>query len=285
MKLFSQRKGFEPVKSVLQVESMNSEMRNGLWDALGIHYWDQMRMRTSIWQRRDIEELCKQLWHLFFKRPIDTINSYWEETYKFLREYYFSCEWYEVYDFIEFIANHYRDNDRPLVNKKFMQFCNSILKRELSGYRFVGGTIAQLTSEEEVIEIEEALRVENSLTPVAIHIKRALDLLADRKSPDYRNSIKESISAVEAICRIVTGDAKATLGHALKAIEKETPLHSAFRSAFGSLYGYTSDAEGIRHSLLQESNLDFEDAKFMLVACSGFVNYLVSKSIKVGIKR
>lgn len=35
--------------------------------------------------------------------------------------------------------------------------------------------------------------------------------MADRQNPDYRNSIKESISSVEAIIRIAQGN-KETLG-------------------------------------------------------------------------
>jgi len=190
-------------------------------------------------------------------------------------------EWYEAYDFIEFVVKNYPDEP---ANRKFKDYCNSILKNELSAYRFVGEEIAQITSEEEIAEIQEAL--EESSRPVNIHLRTALNLLADRKSPDYRNSIKESISAVEAICKLITGNVKATLADALKEIEKEkkVELHSALKKAFDSLYGYTSDAEGIRHALLSESNLDFEDAKFMLVSCSAFVNYLITKSSKAGIK-
>jgi hypothetical protein len=35
---------------------------------------------------------------------------------------------------------------------------------------------------------------------------------------------------------------------------------------------------------MDEDKIDFEDAKFMLVSCSTFVNYLVVKSSKAGIK-
>jgi hypothetical protein len=48
-----------------------------------------------------------------------------------------------------------------------------------------------------------------------------------------------------------------------------------------ALYGYTSDSSGIRHALQDEPNLDFVDAKFMLVACSAFVNYLTDKAASV----
>jgi hypothetical protein len=126
--------------------------------------------------------------------------------------------------------------------------------------------------------------LEGPFKPVNAHLKKALDLLSDRKKPDYRNSIKESISAVEAICNLITSNTKATLGQALKEIEEKAKLHSALKKAFNSLYGYTSDAEGIRHALLDESSLDFEDAKFMLVSCSGFINYLKVKASKTGIK-
>ena len=50
--------------------------------------------------------------------------------------------------------------------------------------------------------------------------------------------------------------------------------------AVGSLekiYFYTNSEGGLRHSLLDESKVDQADAKFMLVSCSAFVNYIISK--------
>ncbi len=108
--------------------------------------------------------------------------------------------------------------------------------------------------------------------------------LADRQNPDYRNSIKESISAVESLCCIIADGKKATLGDALKIIKDKIPLHTALEKAFQKLYGYTSNAEGIRHALMDESSLSQEDAIFMLVSCSTFTNYLVAKASKAGIK-
>src|SRR5258708_2979163 len=72
---------------------------------------------------------------------------------------------------------------------------------------------------------------------------------------------------------------KATLGDALKKLEEiGISLHPALKSAFSQLYGYTSDASGIRHSLLAQSVLDLEDAKLMLVLCSAFVNFLKARN-------
>lgn len=289
MTLFSQRKGIKPVKSVMQIDSMDNDLRNGLWNALTVYYWNKVEADYGFYlnktENSNIVYLIRSLWHYYFKKPIDTIQQQWDETYNGIRKYFFECEWYEVYDFIEFVANNYIDKSYGLsANKEFIDFCNSVLQQELSAYRFVNGKIIQITAEEEISEIEKTLEATKPLKPVFHHIKRAIDLFADRKSPDYRNSIKESISAVEAICNLLTKNTKATLGQALKEIEKKVELHPALKNAFDSLYGYTSDAEGIRHALLDEPNLDFEDAKFMLVSCSAFINYLISKASKAGIK-
>lgn len=281
MELFSQRKGIKPVKKVMQVDNIDDDLRNGLWNALTFYYWDKTSGYSFLSMSQDLYFFFRLLWHLYFKKTIDTLNDSWQATYQEIREYYFNCTWFEVYDFVEFISRNYPDE---LTNKEFIASCNNILEKELSAYRFIDGKITQMTLEEEIAEIEEALETTKPLKPVFHHIKSALDLFADRKSPDYRNSIKESISAVEAICNLITKDTKTTLGQALKEIEKKMTLHPALKKAFDSLYGYTSNAEGIRHALLDEPTLDFEDAKFMLVSCSGFINYLLAKSSKAGIK-
>ncbi len=155
----------------------------------------------------------------------------------------------------------------------------------MSAYRFVNGRIVEMTSEEEIAEVEEAQRPTGRLKPVSRHLNNALALLADRNSPDYHNSIKEAISAVEAMCNLVAGSSSAALGNALKELDrkKTVTMHPALKDAFNKLYGYTSSADGIRHALLEESDLDFEDAKFMLVSCSAFINYLKAKSAKAGL--
>jgi len=149
----------------------------------------------------------------------------------------------------------------------------------MSAYRFVDGQITRITEKQEIAEIEEAL--EKSTGPVNSHVRRALELLSDRESPDYRNSVKESISAVESYVGITVGE-KGTLGQLLKKLEDEIGLHRALQTAFSSLYGYTSDEGGIRHALTDTEKVDFHDAKFMLVVCSAFINFSQGKVQSAG---
>jgi hypothetical protein len=116
---------------------------------------------------------------------------------------------------------------------------------------------------------------------VKLHIQTAIHLLAEKESPNYRNVIKESISDVEAICQVILKDKNAELGRALSILKAKFGLHEALEQGFKKIYGYTSDADGIRHALLAKDKLDVEDARFMLVSCSAFINYLIVKSDKM----
>ena len=75
----------------------------------------------------------------------------------------------------------------------------------------------------------------------------------------------------------ITGDESSTLGQALKVIDKENNIHPALKDAFSKLYGYTSDKGGIRHAMLEDPKLSSSDAKFFLMSCTSFINYMKSK--------
>ena len=282
MKKFSERYGFTKLREKMQLESVDIALRNRLWNLLMVHYWWRAKEYTIFPYESDITREMKNfligLWDEYFQKTLDTLPYKWDEAYREIRGYFFDCKWYEVYDFLEYIANNYPNKS---VNEKFMKDCNVVLEQELSAYRFVGGQITRITAEEEMSEVEKALK--SPVEVVRVHLETALKFMSDKKSPNYRNSIKESISAVEALCKIISKDEKATLGKALDIIEEKIGLHKALKRAFDSLYGYTSSAEGIRHALLEEPNLTFEDAKFMLVSCSAFINYLISKASKIGL--
>jgi hypothetical protein len=216
---FSERMGFKPIKNIIQIDSMDTELRNSLWNALVIFYWEHIPNDTyfkyvkrdkytgqSDVSKNEFSSLIFKLWEHYFKHSLHELPNIWTDrrqlckttVYGAIYNYFFNCEWYEVYDFVEFIPENYYSYNYKDRNKKFVEYCNAIMKRELSVYRFVDGKIARLTSEEEIISVEEAIDIGDQLKPVSLHMKQALDLFADRKSPDYRNSIKESISAVES---------------------------------------------------------------------------------------
>jgi len=70
---------------------------------------------------------------------------------------------------------------------------------------------------------------------------------------------------------------KGTLGELIKKLQNEIGLHPALSGALNKLYGYTSDEDGVRHAILDSDTVGLEDAKFFLVTCSAFINFVTAK--------
>ena len=64
----------------------------------------------------------------------------------------------------------------------------------------------------------------------------------------------------------------------MKELEKKG-LNPILKSAFNKLYGYTSSSDGIRHGAIEDTEVSYSLAKFMFVACSIFVNYLIDMNL------
>ena len=101
---FSQRKGLKPIAEVIQTDSMNSELRNSLWNALDVEIWSSVRFV----RHGDIDRFSKALWSDFFKEPIDSRPGPSDEIRERIRDRFFGYEWFEVYDFLEFVVEHYQ---------------------------------------------------------------------------------------------------------------------------------------------------------------------------------
>lgn len=176
-------------------------------------------------------------------------------------------------------SNHYK-YDKLFAS--IVDYINGGFESCYYGYRVVNLLITPITEEQEIESIEKALS-ENK-DNVKEHLKRAVEHFSNRESPDYRNSIKESITAVEVICRELTGEN--TLGKALKKLEKNgVKIHPQLREAYSKLYDYSNqDETGIRHALMdivEEYTPTYNEAYYMLVSCSAFINYLRGISTKI----
>lgn len=278
---FSQKIGKTSFRDSIQIESIDEKLENRLWNVILLDFFEKNK-NTSNYYDSDSNEVAVYIyiWMEFFGKRRDEIpvdyngNITFTKNVGFLKDWFFKCQWYEKYDFLECLSKL----DLKYFELGFIEECNESLKREMSAYRIVDGFIVQITSEEEIIEIEEAIINSSKWEPVNTHLKTAIEYFSNRENPDYRNSVKESISAVESLCKIIVGNDNTTLAPALKIIEEKHKIQGALRSAFTALYGYTSGAGGIRHSLLEDDIIVMmEDAKFMLVSCSAFINYLKVK--------
>lgn len=281
--LFSERNGYVKPVEVLKRKELDKEGQIALCNcfdhlALWLNQYD-----ASISNRYNKSYLLleENIWCFFLNQRR---NDYYKHNgHKVVATEYLldnSIEWFNKFDLIEYSIQYLNDvaeedGEIQFIVDNFMLLINDTFKRLNYAYRIVENHIVEITDDEEVKEVEEALAQDQTIQK---HLSAALKHLSYRPNPDYRNSIKESISAVEALCREITGET--TLGDALHKLEKNgVKIPTFLKSGIEKLYVYTNDKRtGIRHALMDEAEApQYDEAKFMLVACSAFVNYIQGK--------
>ncbi len=274
MARFSERIGVTQVRSVIQVESIDVPLRNKLWSVLYVYLDPDNDSSLALSPH---EALYRDIWLNFFERPIDRMPVYSSRFVEEMRSYFYAEDWYKPYDLLEFCLT------RPGgLGSGAIELANLVLQDYLSGYRFVSGKLVPVTDDSHIQAIEDALAT--ATNPARTHLNKSLALLGDRQYPDSENAMKEAISAVEATCSAIVGQRGASLGDALKKLEDAgVVIHPALKGAWLKVYGYTSDADGIRHALHGESSATVDDALYFLVTCSAFVSLLTTKAAAVGL--
>lgn len=278
MRWFSERFGHKLPPSDLKEDEMPDSLVSALWDILCEFclYPIDERDIAGLYEgySPNFDKFSRVIWSEILRKPIDTRPHIAENCYKKLREMFFSGKFYERYDIIEIsgkITNHHWE---------YYTRCNSVFERERAAFRFAGDQLVRISDPVELEEVEKAMS-SGPAEAVRMHIHRAAELYSDRRAPDYRNSIKESISAVEAAVSFISGRKAVGVSKQLQDVLADAVLHPALRQGFEKLYAYTSDADGIRHALMEDGrNLTQEDARYMLIACSAFANYLLALSAR-----
>lgn len=286
---FSDRNGIKPENIEIQLKDFDKRTRIQLKNMISQMY-DEVYQHELYCSRRYIQDFIRFILGSVYSEPVDARLIYEDDpVINMIDDTIFNGEYDEVITLVEAIIqywdsylkknrgyNYYDKYYEKYKGESIYEVANRCFEREYIGYRFIDDKVSPISDTYEVDTIQKAL--ESKHTPVYAHISKANTLLADRENPDYENSIKESISAVEAMCEIITGlkGKEATLGNMLKKLEESgVEIHKGLKSAFNILYGYTSDANGIRHAGdIGGSASTFAEAKFMLVSCCAFINYL-----------
>ena len=282
MALFSERYGYTKPSEVLIREEMTQEIENAICSSFDIlNNYLIKNFNGDVY--KDLE---LYLWTDFLnERYNDFYSDYGGHmivaTHVLKSKDY---EWFLKLDLVEksvkwLYAMGKKNQGIKITAGNFTSKINHEFERLNYAYRFVDTEIVELTNEQEIKSIETCLATSGN--NVRMHMSTALELISERPVGKYSNSIKESISAVEAVCREITGEKD--LGRALDClIKKGVVIPQSLKNAFNKLYDYTNDKEtGIRHALMDESGEykpTYAEALFMLVSCSAFVNYINGKS-------
>jgi len=279
---FGQAEGVEPLPQQLQKGEITQRTRAKLWEVFE-RLISKSITYSKTYHKNFIQEPMRTIlirYYVDFEESFaDSFPSNTDEAKKYFRNIFRVGYYTKVFNFVQHVLQH-TNGPNDLSTQ-----VDAILKSELSAYRVYDyNLIAPVGSDVDASVVQHALeqtRV-HGVQGARSHIRNAIEALNNN---DYGKSVEQSISAIESLARIIAKDPKAELSKALSKIDASANIHGAMKVAFTKLYGYASDEEGLRHSLLfkEKADVDEADALFMIGACSSFATYLITKATEAGI--
>ena len=269
---FSQRLGYTEIPTTIIRESLPVNVMNSIQNIF-CELWNKYRASYDVY-----DLLNYHFYRYYLNLRIEDRDCSIEPLSYIDND---NFEWYEKIDVIEwtirFLYANFKESDKAKLEQCIIEL-NKEFTRHRYGYRIVEGYFVETTSEFEFNCINKALDVSN--TNVSTHLRQAISSISPSKPiPEYRNSIKESISAVGSYLRDNFGGT--TLGAAIKNLQKKHPhlVHRFILDAIENLYTYSNQPDtGIRHELLSQDYVpDHSDALFMVIQASSLINYLINK--------
>lgn len=280
---FSERIGFIEPWKIIQTNFVEIDLTTDLWNVFYIQYFNHVSNFTKIYEcDSQYSDLFIALWMNYFKNTIDNLPQNISENISNIKNHLFSryTKWYYIYEIIEFTFKNYKVDYKDADNrfkKETTELLNKVWEANLSGYRFINGLFCPITSEQELKSIEDASINNDEYKTVSSHLNKALDLLSDKDSPDFNNSIKESILAVESYFKVFFNKPTISFGDALNTLEHKHGLDKQIKESISRIYGYCNNIGAIRHALKPGDSIDkikLAESKYMLVIFSAFINYL-----------
>lgn len=274
---FAQRNGLEPVPPQLKLGVVSSEFRRMTDYYVGLEI--QREAKPGVYGsyfRGTWLRVAQDLHVEFFKRSFATFDNEPRKLQGELETAVSGSPVGRLFNLVEFLLHH--------------EGCSAELKSDLAraftkarlAYRVIDGQVVGIGTDQQAIAFEQAV-ADTSDARFGAAKTHLIAAGKELSNGGWAGSVRESISAVEAMARnLVPGARK--LGVALSALENTGHINGSLKKAFGSLYGYSSNEEGIRHALVfsDEAKVDQADALFMLGACASFVSYLIVRAFDEG---
>src|SRR6266496_2229764 len=144
MASFSQRRGLKPLEKLIQLDSLDPESRNRLWNVLYnsiLHEAQHIYVFARAQDAKRAHDFACKVWSDFFKLPSDAAPDALRCVNP-LRRHFEQAEWNEVYDLMEFsIANLPSFLVKPVTEQ-----WNKVLEQENAGYRIIGCQVVEITA-------------------------------------------------------------------------------------------------------------------------------------------
>ena len=155
--------------------------------------------------------------------------------------------WYKFYDRIERVPKYLL----PYKIAEYHQRVNDLLADEGIGYRFHGGKLVRVGTEEfdEVVLVARTALTDERFVEPRKQFERGLEFRNSRP-PDWANAIKEAANSVEAVLQVIYKRPGVPLTTIVSA-DLPSDLPKRIKDLFKSLYGLGSGTTGARHGAVE----------------------------------
>ena len=281
---FSQRHGYEPLPSPMRLEELSRNLRRELCDIVN-GLLETIRYSTYVTDSHFCDSdkgWIERVFGRFACIPIRQVDTSYQTVVSNFERIIMESEFNRVLDLIEITVNELDDHeniDPADINDLFISHQAAYwLDTSQHPYRFI-----PCANPEQGAATREAIEtlLEGGMDGATTHLREAAEHI---NLGQYADSVKDSILAIESVAREIDSEAGKTLGPALDSLERAGLLkHPALKTGFKNLYGYTSNAGGIRHALVFQKDADVgqDEAVFMFGACASFSAYLVNKHLSM----
>lgn len=93
-----------------------------------------------------------------------------------------------------------------------------------------------------------------------------------------KDAIRESVNALEAVLKIITGRKSVSLGDAASELVRDTTdWRNALGASLKSLYGYVSSVPGARHSSYIDAEVSSDEAALVVRMCGAAIVYFIDE--------
>ncbi len=277
---FSQRHGYEPLPEPMKLEYLSNELRRELCNA--VHQYIEAYLLAKLWHREFSstgKKLIRRALGKFLKKPDYCVNTEVTDVNQTFMDIITGEPFHRVLTFLEILleAETSRAYDLPTEIQALFRKHNAAYQLVTSGDG--PSWFHPCDSEEQAKAVTEAIETlhQGGFRGSTQHLQKAAEHINGGR---YGDAIVDSIHAVESVARKIDPKASTTLGHALKSLERRgMEIHPALSAAFQKLYGYTNDAQGLRHAWIDrdDPSVGFDLSLFMFGACAPFAAYLARK--------
>lgn len=274
---FSYAQGLKPFPRPLELGELNEEARIDFWNAFysaDQRFLSSHRVADSPWRK-----IIRWADSRYFRQALDEFSNDRSFIYPRYKRYLMEQPYNEVFDLLLFFMRH---PNCPVIFTAEIKYA---IEANQLAYVLDGAdpvTIFPATTPEEGKALIESVQQldDYGLDGSRQHLMQSSAFI---NQGEWAQSVHESISAVESAARRIAPGSN-TLGAALNQLRSDGLLeHRALEQGLSNLYGYTSDEQGVRHSLLDhdQSNVGQDEAVFMLGACASFTSYLWRKNLAI----